>query len=122
MVDDDGTVIEYVPPNRRCSHAYRNNTGTIGISFVGGGRYGPCNSGQYGAIIELCKDLAQKYPSIVDITGHKHVDPRGWKIDPRFAGEPPNGIDWKVDRKWMLHIAEETGLTPFFSKRSRKNK
>ena len=121
MIDGDGTVIEYASPSRRMSHAYRNNTGTIGVSFVGGGRFGACNKEQYTSIIELIKDIKREYPSVVAFTGHKHIDPRGWKIDPRWSGEPPDGIDWDIDKKWMLHIKEQTGLEVIWRK-PRRNK
>jgi N-acetyl-anhydromuramyl-L-alanine amidase AmpD len=110
MVDTDGSVIEYVPPSRRCAHAYRDNTGTVGISFVGGGRFGPCNEGQYISMIALIQDIAAEYPTIKYVTGHKHSDPRGWKIDPRWEGEPKDGVDWDIDRKWMQLIEKKTGL------------
>jgi N-acetyl-anhydromuramyl-L-alanine amidase AmpD len=121
MIDGDGTVVEYVPPSRRCAHAYRNNTGTIGIAYVGGGDFGACNEGQYISLIELCRDIKKEYPTVKNVTGHKHIDPRGWKIDPRWSGEPPNGVDWDIDMKWMLHIRDKTGLHVIWHP-SRRNK
>ena len=109
LVDKDGTIYEYVPPHRRCSHAYRANTGTVGASFVGGGRFGECNDKQLEAFIFLGRFLKQKH-GLTHVSGHKHVDSRGWKIDPRFAGEPANGVNWNADAAMMQHIASETGL------------
>jgi N-acetyl-anhydromuramyl-L-alanine amidase AmpD len=110
MIDGDGSVIEYAKPDRYMSHAYRNNHNTIGISFVGGGKYGACNQAQYVSIIELCRDIMKEYPSVKYLTGHKHVDPRGWKIDPRWSGEPENGVNWDIDYRWMDHLREKTKL------------
>jgi len=121
MIDGDGTVVEYGRPNQHMSHSYRNNSGTVGISYVGGGDFGACNEGQYISMIALIRDIAKEYPSIKNVTGHKHIDPRGWKIDPRWSGEPPNGVDWDVDMKWMLHIKEKTGLNIIWHK-NRRNK
>jgi N-acetyl-anhydromuramyl-L-alanine amidase AmpD len=110
MIDKDGVIYEYVTPNNHASHAYRNNSGTVGVAFVGGGKFGPCNPLQLQAIIDICNHIQAEYPSIKEITGHKHVDPRGWKIDPRWPGEPELGIDWDIDAQYMKQIADATGL------------
>ena len=110
IVDKDGTIHEFVPANRMAFHAYKNNRGTVGISFVGGGKYGPAAAKQIDAAIEYINALTIEYPNLKELTGHKHVDPRGWKIDPRFRGEPTLGINWEVDKKYMTDIAARTGL------------
>lgn len=115
MIDKDGTIYEYDDGTRKMYHAYKNNTGTIGVSFVGGGRYGPLENAQHREMIKLLRDLKERHKSLTEVTGHKHVDSRG-KIDPRFPGEPPNGVDWEIDKGYMDEIAEETGLK-FVSKK-----
>lgn len=111
MIDKNGDVHEFVPPNKMAYHAYKNNLGTVGISFIGGGKFGPANAEQLKACMQLCKIIKEDYPSVTEITGHKHVDPRGWKVDPHFEGEPENGVNWDIDKKFMTAIAKETGLT-----------
>lgn len=110
IIDKKGTVNEYVSANRYTPHAYKNNYNTVGVCFVGGGKFGPASPEQIASCIQLCKILKQDYPSIKEISGHKHVDPRGWKIDPRFAGEPVLGVDWKLDEAQMTKIAKATDL------------
>jgi N-acetyl-anhydromuramyl-L-alanine amidase AmpD len=113
-------VHEYVSPRYKVYHAYRKNTGTIGISFVGGGKYGPCNENQLNSIVMLIRKLKREYPGIKDFTGHKHVDPRGWKIDPHFMGEPKAGVDWDIDRKYMKKIEKMSGLKAALLRPKRK--
>jgi N-acetyl-anhydromuramyl-L-alanine amidase AmpD len=110
MIDKDGHAYEYAHPDSHMSHAYRNNSATVGISIVGGGKFGPCNPLQFQAIIDVCNHVKAECPSVKEITGHKHVDPRGWKIDPRWPGEPELGIDWDIDAQYMEKIADATGL------------
>lgn len=115
MIDKDGQVYEYVRPNRFTAHAYRRNVGTVGISYVGGGKYGAINLEQRQSLIKLMKVLKEEFPRLKKITGHKHVDPRGWKCDPRFPGEPELGVNWAIDKKYMNQIAEATDMV-FVSK------
>lgn len=110
MIEKNGGVVEYVPADRFTAHAYKANLGTVGVSFIGGGKYGAANDKQLKACVELLKYLKATYPSIKEVTGHKHVDARGWKIDPRFEGEPELGIDLNIDRKAMDKISRCTGL------------
>lgn len=117
MITKNGTVYEYVPANRLTFHAYKNNMGTVGVSFVGGGKYGPATPEQIASTVQLCKILKQDFPSIKQITGHKHVDPRGGKIDPRFKGEPANGIDLDIDAEQMKKIAKACDLEFYPRKR-----
>lgn len=111
IIDKNGTVNEFVPANRYTPHAYKNNYNTVGVCFVGGGKHGPATPEQLASCIQLCKLLKQDYPSITEISGHKDVDPRNWKIDPHFKGEPENGIDWKIHEREMNKIAAATDLT-----------
>lgn len=119
MIDKDGTVYEYVDPTRIAFHSMSKNNNTIGIAFTGGGKYGPASDLQVEACIELLKQIKNDQPSVKYVTGHKHIDPRGkfngkrldpWKIDPRFEGEPENGIDLAADRKAMEFIERKSGL------------
>lgn len=118
MISKKGIIYEYVKPHRLCYHAYKNNMGTVGVAFIGGGKYGPANQEQLRALGVLLEVMKDEYPSIREITGHKHIDPRGWKIDPHFAGEPVNGIDLDIDKKEMDRIARLSGLE-FISKRGK---
>lgn len=111
MIDKNGDVHEFVPASRWTPHAYKNNRGTVGVSFVGGGKYGPMNAAQLASTIKLLKILKQDYPTITELSGHKHVDPRGWKSDPQFPGEHDGKVDWRVDAHYMNLLAHETGLT-----------
>lgn len=120
MIDKNGETYEYVPPNRRCSHAYRNNTGTVGVAYVGGGVYGAINAAQYLSLVNLLRYLNSNYEKIESFTGHKHIDPRGWKIDPRWPGEPKDGVNLDIDRKYMLELESKVGLKAEFSKRRKK--
>lgn len=111
IIDKEGVIHKYVDPNRRCSHAYRANTGTVGVSFVCGGKYGPVNGEQLKALFDLyVQEIRPRCPRMKYLTGHKHIDPRGWKIDPRFAGEPSSGVNWDIDHNHMKYIEKITGL------------
>lgn len=111
IITRNGVIYEYVPANKRTPHAYGNNAGTIGIAYVGGGRFGVVTPAQREATLVLIKQLKEKYPRLKEITGHKHVDPRGWKSDPRVPGEPVDKVDWEKDALWMRQLAKETQLT-----------
>ena len=111
IITKKGDIHEFVPASKWTAHAYKNNRGTIGVSFVGGGRFGPMNAKQLSSTIQLLKVLKKDYPSIREVSGHKHVDPRGWKSDPMFPSERVGKVDWKVDAHFMNLIAGETGLT-----------
>ena len=110
MIDKDGSIHRYHSPTDYAAHAAGHNQGSIGIAFVGGGTFGPVNSNQYDALIGLITVLMEKHPTIATITGHKHVSTSG-KIDPRWPGEPADGVNLDVDRQWMTKIQSETGLT-----------
>ncbi len=114
LVDKKGDVHELVPPNRRTWHAKGANTGTVGISFVSGGKAGPVNKKQIQSCIQLMKIIKGDYPSLREVTGHKHVDKRG-KSDPQWPGEPVGKNRWKIDKRYMRDIAKKTGYE-FISK------
>lgn len=110
MIDKDGTIYQYASPHRMMWHAGGFNRNTIGISFVGGYKYGEINEGQMQAVIQLInEELKPNCPDLTQITGHKHASRLG-KVDPRFPGEPPEGINKAIDRKYMLQFQDETGL------------
>lgn len=115
MIDKDGTVYEFVPPNRMAYHAAGYNMGSIGIAFICGGKYGETNNKQIDACVSLLKILKQDFKFLDKFTGHKHAS-RSGKIDPRWKGEPELGIDWKIDKKYMLDIEKRTGLRAEFIK------
>ena len=111
MIDKDGTIYQYALPTTQMNHAIGFNAGTIGISFVGGWKYGPVNEVQIHSCVDLCQQLQQEYGDTLKyITGHKHCSPKR-KIDPRFPGEPMNGINYKIDGDYMEDIAEGSFLT-----------
>lgn len=110
IIDKKGKIYQYSPVHRAMWHAYKNNYNTIGICFVGGGKFGPATPEQIASCIGLCKLIKQDYPSVVELSGHKDVDPRSIKIDPRFKGEPENGINWTIHDQEMNKIAEACDL------------
>lgn len=111
MIDRAGVCYEYATPGVKMNHAVDFNTGTVSISYVGGGAAGAVNEAQVVASIELIKDrIVPLQPSIKVITGHKHCS-AGRKIDPQFPGEPSSGVNLAIDKKFMDRIANETGLT-----------
>lgn len=111
MIGRDGTCYEYATPSVKMNHAIDFNSGTVAISFVGGGGSGAVNEAQIAASIELIRDhIKSLQPSIKVITGHKHCNP-GRKIDPQFQGEPSSNVNLRIDKQFMDRIASETGLT-----------
>lgn len=111
MIEKDGTTYEYAKPDVQMSHAAGFNARTVSISFVGGYVYGYVTELQMEAVIRLINERIKPLaPSIRYITGHKHVSP-GRKVDPRFPGEPPEGVDLAKDAYYMSHIAHKVGLT-----------
>lgn len=111
IIERDGSVAQYAPLDRVMYHARGYNSNSLGISYVGGGKYGPVNEVQIQASIDLINDLKQQ-SHLDSVTGHKHASSSG-KIDPRFPGEPENGIDEEIDFEYMNRIANETGLKFF---------
>lgn len=123
MIDREGKIYQYVDDNRRCSHAYRRNSGTIGVCFVAGAPVGPVTDEQLEAVVPLLKTLKSRHTGLQELSGHKHQDPRSRrgrynKIDPTFEGEPGNSVNWEIDQRVMAHLAAETGLV-FVSARSK---
>ena len=101
MIDKDGVCYEYALPSMKMSHAAGYNTGSVSISYVGGGGYGKVNDTQIQASIDLINEHITKLAhSLRAITGHKHASNSG-KIDPEFDGD---------DDDYMNLISEKTGL------------
>ena len=109
IIDNDGTVYQYAHPHERMYHAAGYNTGSIGIACVGGGKYGPVNRIQEEAIITLIDENILPQTPLSILTGHKHASHAG-KVDPRFPGEPAEGVDMAIDSQHMDFIAAGTGL------------
>ena len=109
IIEKNGDVYQYASPKSMMWHAKDYNTGTIGISYVGGGPYGEVNDVAIAASIELINSLKEDCSKLTMITAHKYASVSG-KIDPRFPGDPENGAKESVDDPYMTHIADATGL------------
>jgi N-acetyl-anhydromuramoyl-L-alanine amidase len=87
LVRRDGSVIQFVPPERRAWHAgisswrgrSRCNDFSIGIELEGSEEE-PFAAAQYSALLSLVRELRQTHP-IRDIAAHSDVAP-GRKTDP----------------------------------------
>jgi N-acetyl-anhydromuramyl-L-alanine amidase AmpD len=110
MIDNNGDCHEYAKPTSLMWHAKDYNLGTVGVSFVGGGDAPPVSEVQIKALIELVNTRIKPLgPDIIQITCHKHASHAG-KVDPRWPGEPSNGISLGIDRIYMGRIAKAVGL------------
>ncbi len=111
IIDNDGTVNQFGDCNQLMYHASGYNHESIGVSFVGGGHFSSVNAIQIKAAIRLINEnIKTVCPSISLITCHKHATSSG-KIDPRFPGEPENGINLIIDKHYMDQISQAVGLT-----------
>jgi AmpD protein len=100
----DGTVVQYVPFDRKAWHAGRSsfegraecNEYSIGIELEGTDEL-PYTAAQYRTLIELTQLLLQHYPRLAPerITGHADIAP-GRKTDPGPA------FDWESYRAAVL--------------------
>lgn len=75
VVELDGTVKRTLPDDKRGAHVGKNNTGNIGICYVGGvdKAMKPKDTrtpAQKKALVELIKGYRFKYPGII-IRGHR---------------------------------------------------
>lgn len=72
----DGTVLSGRPENQIGSHVAGHNTGTLGVVYVGGVARDDATAkdtrtpAQTTALMELCRALLARYPSVKKITGH----------------------------------------------------
>jgi AmpD protein len=87
LIRRDGTLIEYVPPDKRAWHAgasswkgrERCNDFSIGVELEGSDDV-PFSEPQYEALIALAKALNERFGRL-DIAGHSDIAP-GRKTDP----------------------------------------
>ncbi|AIY66404.1 N-acetyl-anhydromuranmyl-L-alanine amidase [Pseudoalteromonas piratica] len=90
LIRRDGSVIQYVPFNKRAWHAgvseYKGRQGcndfSIGIELEGSDHV-PFTNAQYASLEELVKTLIKHYPRLNkdEVTGHSDIAP-GRKTDP----------------------------------------
>ncbi|RVL87686.1 N-acetylmuramoyl-L-alanine amidase [Sinorhizobium meliloti] len=105
VVQLDGTISNGRPLDKVGSHVAGHNTGSIGISYVGGvakdGKTGKDTrtGAQKEALHKLTADLVKRFPSITKIAGHRDFSPdkdgdgkitqREWlKECPCYSAEP----------------------------------
>lgn len=121
LIDKDGSVSCYVPPEKLCYHSFKRSGDSIGISYVGGQTpEHAINEKQMEALIHTIKHVKNRVPSVKYLTGHKHVDPRTkssrWpnKVDPYWPGDTQKGYvdghNWVNDEKYMGMLCSATGL------------
>ena len=94
VIDLDGNVHEGRPIGQIGAHVRGHNTGTIGICYVGGvtndGRLAPKDTrtpAQVEALRSLVAELAETYPGIMTVKGHRDF-PRVAKACPCFDAQP----------------------------------
>ena len=87
LIRRDGTLVEYVPPEKRAWHAgasswkgrERCNDFSIGVELEGSDDV-PFSEPQYETLVRLTRKLERRYGKL-DIAGHSEVAP-GRKTDP----------------------------------------
>ena len=121
LIDKDGSVGMYVPPEKLAYHSFRRSGDSIGVSYVGGRTpEDAINSVQFESLIQTIKAIKKRVPTVKYLTGHKHVDPRTkssrWpnKVDPYWHGDTKkgyvDGTNWINDEHYMGILCKETGL------------
>lgn len=87
-IDRDGSLHQYVRPERVAHHVRGYNARAIGIELVNRGRYPdwlaagsqhmdePYAAAQITALIDLLNALAARYPALRYIAGHEELDTR----------------------------------------------
>jgi N-acetylmuramoyl-L-alanine amidase len=85
-VDRDGTVVEYVPPERVAHHVRGWNARSVGIELVNRGRFPgwldsrrqqmtePYPEAQVAALLALLAKLRRELPALRWIAGHEDLD------------------------------------------------
>lgn len=85
-IDRDGSVVQYVAPERIAHHVRGMNADTVGIELVNRGRYPhwldsrhqamdePYPDAQLLALEQLLQALVLRYPSLQRIAGHDQLD------------------------------------------------
>lgn len=94
MVTEKGEIMQFVDESRRAWHAGVSswhgitdmNSASIGIEIENLGEFGgypDFNAGQIAAVIDLCRDILRRYPTITpfNVLGHSDIAP-GRKLDP----------------------------------------
>jgi N-acetylmuramoyl-L-alanine amidase len=94
MVDERGRIIQFVHEKMRAWHAGQSfwrgetdlNSVSIGIEIENLGEYAdypPFNPDQIAVVIDLCRDIIKRHPSIKPhhVLGHSDIAP-GRKLDP----------------------------------------
>lgn len=107
LIDRDGEVAEGRPLDVVGAHVAGHNTGTIGISLLGG-HGGNANDHildnftphQEDALRTLIERLMQQYPTITKVTGHNDY---AAKACPTFKAG-----DWWSGKKERTHVAQST--------------
>lgn len=101
LVRRDGSVIQFVPLNRRAWHAGRSqfegrencNDFSIGIELEGTDIC-PYTDEQYAVLAKLTADIQQLYPKITDDRIKGHCD-----IAPERKTDPGEAFDWECYRQ-----------------------
>ncbi len=105
MIDRDGSIIQFVDESMRAWHAGKAcwrgerdiNSRSVGIELVNPGHengYEPFHEAQVTALIQLCREIIERYNIVpVNVLGHSDIAP-GRKLDPgeffdwrRLSGE-----------------------------------
>jgi len=85
-IDRDGSIVQYVAPDRIAHHVRGMNEHSIGIELVNRGRYPDWfdsrrqamdeayPDAQIDALLRLLHALCERYPSLRDIAGHDQLD------------------------------------------------
>jgi N-acetylmuramoyl-L-alanine amidase len=116
VLAEDGTVLRLVPEDRTAWHAGRSwwrgrealNATSIGIEIVNlhGDRH-DYPAPQIATLIELCRDIQRRHPTIEarNVVGHSDVAPQR-KIDPGVR------FPWKVLADAGVGLFSKEGATP----------
>lgn len=80
VIRKDGTVEKGRPDDQVGSHVAGHNTGNLGVCYVGGldssGKSADTRTPeQIASMIKLLKELKAKYPTVVEIKGHRDWSP-----------------------------------------------
>ncbi|ANG61969.1 N-acetyl-anhydromuranmyl-L-alanine amidase [Marinobacterium aestuarii] len=112
LIERSGALIQFVPLHQRAWHAGRScfeerencNDFSIGIELEGTDDQ-PYSDAQYASLVEVTRQLQQRFPGITDarIVGHSDIAP-GRKTDPGPA------FDWARFRAQLLHAQSQQGV------------
>lgn len=112
LIERSGTLIQFVPLHQRAWHAGRScfeglencNDFSIGIELEGTDDQ-PYSDAQYASLVEVTRQLQQRFPGITNarIVGHSDIAP-GRKTDPGPA------FDWARFRAQLLHAQSQQGV------------